>query len=458
MNFEKIYQKLPIPLQSVALNAEGFRVNRARYDAEYETIERECLERRGWTEERIVAFRDKRLIEFVRYAFRNIPYYVQFARKEGIDPEDFVKADDLRRLPILTKSVVRENPRLFMPGGLPPVGATWLHTSGTTGAGLRFPADPAAVKEQWAVWWRYRNGIGIDFNSKCGYFGGRSVVSQNQTKPPFWRYNIPAKQMMFSGYHLGPETAGAYLNKLARFNPQWIHGYPSLISLLASYALEMNFDSSGMKWVTTGAESLLPHQAEIIGRAFGTLPFEHYGMAEGVANISMCPERRLHVDEDYSSVEFEPHTDGGFRIIGTNFTNPFFPLIRYDTGDIAAEIPNEPCPCGLPGRTIRSIDGRIEDYIITRTGRRIGRLDHIFKDQTAIREARIKQSEPGVMTVSVVKADSFSDRDDSRLREEIIQRVGDDVAFVIEYVRDIEKTASGKLRLVVSQVKEGKIS
>jgi hypothetical protein len=34
-------------------------------------------------------------------------------------------------------------------------GVRIVHTSGTTGGGLRFPLTLRAVQEQWAIWWRY---------------------------------------------------------------------------------------------------------------------------------------------------------------------------------------------------------------------------------------------------------------------------------------------------------------
>ena len=53
----------------------------------------------------------------------------------------------------------------------------------------------------------------------------------------------------------------------------------------------------------------------LIERAFGVLPLEHYGMAEAVANVSMCPSRRLHVDEDFAATELRNEVlDGGIEV------------------------------------------------------------------------------------------------------------------------------------------------
>jgi hypothetical protein len=49
------------------------------------------------------------------------------------------------------------------------------------------------------------------------------------------------------------------------------------------------------------------------------------------------------------------------------------PLIRYVVGDRATAGDSSPCPCGRPLPTVAHIDGRIDDTLVTRDGRRIGR-------------------------------------------------------------------------------------
>src|SRR5690606_40913392 len=76
--------------------------------------------------------------------------------------------------------------------------------------------DALPICEQWAIWWRYRRWHGIEPGTWCAYFGGRSLVPFKASKPPFWRYNIPARQVMFSAYHMSPENLRAYVDELRR--------------------------------------------------------------------------------------------------------------------------------------------------------------------------------------------------------------------------------------------------
>jgi len=213
------------------------------------------------------------------------------------------------------------------------------------------------------------------------------------------------------------------------------------------------------KLVTAGSESLLPQQKLAIEKAFRTSCRQHYGMAEGAANVSECPEGNLHLDEDYAHIEFLPNDSGSNRIVGTNYTNYAFPLIRYDTGDIAElESPEKRCPCGIPGRLVKSIDGRKEDYILTPDGRRIGRLDHIFKDMVNIRECQVFQEHVGRVVFRVVRGKEYSEEDDKMLLREARKRLGDRTEMDIDYVEAIERTHRGKLRFVVSKVPGAQIN
>jgi len=391
----------------------------------------------------------------VGFCEETVPYYRRQFGKLGISSRDIRTLDDLQCLPVLTKQTVQDRHEEFLSEAIPPRRRVMAHTSGTTGAGLRFAATAEALAEQWAVWWRYRLRLGIPFDAWCGYFGGRSIVPLRRGKPPFWRYNLPGRQIFFSGYHMSPPNLDAYLAQLNKRQPPWLHGYPSLLALLASHILQTG-QGLGYQvgWITTGAENLLPQQTKLIERAFGVRPIQHYGMAEAVANISQCEDGRMRVDEDFAAVEFLPNSDGpGYKIIGTNFSNRATPLLRYDTGDLA-ELPADCAADQHGGRVAERIDGRREDYVLLKNGARLGRLDHIFKDCLNIRESQIRQDRPGHMILHVVRGPDYEQADERQLIAETAKRVGDEADFEIVYVDHIPRTKSGKLRFVVSSIQD----
>ncbi|MGQ9847591.1 MAG: hypothetical protein ACUVQP_08860 [Bacteroidales bacterium] len=108
---------------------------------------------------------------------------------------------------------------------------------------MRFASTRIALQEQWATWWRYFHWHGIKLGTWCGYFGGRLVVPISQKNPPFWRYNYPGKQIFFSAYHMNERNLKFYIEELRKKKPPWIHGYPSLISLISEYIVEKKLTS-----------------------------------------------------------------------------------------------------------------------------------------------------------------------------------------------------------------------
>lgn len=458
MNAESIYLRLPVALQNAVCSLYGWRVNRTRFGPGF-WRHLEAAERRlRMKPEEVIAYRDERLRRFVRHCLDTVPYYRRVLPECGVGPDTIQALDDMQRLPILTKAQVQADYESFVSDAVPPARRIMTHTSGTTGGGLRFAVTLDAAQEQWAIWWRYRRLHGLSFDTWCGFFGGRSVVPLSQKRPPFWRYNRPGRQILFSGYHMSPATLSHYIDELRRRRPPWLHGYPSLLALAATHLLEAR-ETLGypLRWITIGAESLLPQQAEVIERAFGVRPLEHYGMTEAVANAFQCSRGRLHVDEDFAATEFVPTGDGSTcRVVGTNFTNPAVPFLRYDVGD-EAQLDPRGCDCGLPGRILRSIDGRREDYVILRNGARLGRLDHVFKDLIRIREAQVYQNAPGVIVVRVVRNRDYGEEDERMLLKEFHKRVGDEAEVRVEYVDGLPRTPSGKLRFVVSDLRQGRL-
>ena len=461
IDLESLYLKMPVAIQNALVSIEGWRIQKRRYDGEFFSL---FKEKNTWEQGENKFYQlkhqKKRLKKFLTQAQKS-KFWTKRYFEFGID----LSADDiiseLSKLPVLTKPEVKEN---YSDIDLSSKGE-WdtinCHTSGTTGSGLIFPVAKSAECAQWATWWRYRFWHGIGFDTWCGYFGGRSLVSLGEKRPPFWRINRPGHQIMFSAYHLSEQTASHYIEAINRYKVPWLHGYPSTLAYLAGLKKDLALpDTPSVRVVTVGAESLLFHQKKMIESTFDVPVREHYGMAEGVANISECPEGCLHVDEDFSYVEFLkiPQTKNLYKIVGTNWTNPAFPLIRYDTGDIAT-IENKTCSCGRMGRVVSNIDGRKEDFVVLPSGAKVGRLDHIFKDMIKINAAQIFQPEEGMINLRIVPGKDYSiTKDEVALLSETRKRLGDEIKIIVEYMQELPHTQSGKLRFVVSDLIENKVA
>jgi phenylacetate-CoA ligase len=454
---EDVYARMPIALQNVACGIKGWLIACSRYSHVFRRHLAAAEERTWLNKLELQEHRDARVRMFVRHAAETVPYYRECFRELRLDPADIRGLADLTALPVLSKDEVKRNLPSLKSAVVPKWDRVTGHTSGTTGSGLRFVTTREAVAEQWAIWWRYRGWHGIMPGTWCGYFGGRAIVPAQATAPPFWRRNRAGRQILFSGYHMSSENLAAYLTELRRSRPPWLHGYPSLLALLSRHILDERFDLGyEPRWVTTGAENLLPGQAAAIQAAFGVRPRQHYGMAEAAANVSECELGGLHVDEDVCALELLRGPNGEARVIGCNLSNLAMPLLRYDVGDTVSGLST--CACGRGSRVVESLDGRAEDYVVLPDGTRTGRLDHIFKDMVRIREAQIWQTVPGKVTVRVVRAAGYDSRDEAKLLSAARRRLGPQTVIELEYVGFLRRSATGKLRFVVSELREGQLA
>jgi phenylacetate-CoA ligase len=210
--------------------------------------------------------------------------------------------------------------------------------------------------------------------------------------------------------------------------------------------------------VFTSSESLLPLQRDAIEAAFGAPVRDRYGVSEFAVSMTECANQGLHVDMEFCVVEVEVEEEADDYVRGpllvTGLGNDATPFLRYRVGDIGTRSKHS-CPCGRPGDVFLDLDGRIEDYVVTPDGRRIGRLDHIFKEQLDIAEAQILQDKRGRLRVLVVRRDSYTQASERELLTQFRTRVGEEIEIEIAYCDSIDREPNGKFRAVKSAIGAG---
>ena len=444
MNKMYVYNKLPVSLQNVACSLEGRRIEKQRFGRVFDEKLQEYKKTEYLRGEGLRNLQNRKLCSVIDHCYETVPYYRNLFNSLGITNTDIRTVDDLQKLPILTRETVKEHSTDLVSTAIP-LGSRYIHnTGGTTGSGLKFWTTHEEENEQWAVWWRYRNDLGITRGDWCGLLNGKVIVPVKVNKPPFWRVNKPGKQVFFSAAHLNKETIDLYVKEIKDRNIKWFHGYPTLIAQFASLVIEKGIDLT-FDMVTLGSENLTENQKQTITKAFNISPFQHYGLTEGVANFSQKPDGTIRIDEDFSYVEFIP-TEFGTSIIGTTFTNFAMPLLRYDTGDFGAL--EEKQDGGF--RIVKSLDGRSSDSIIRKDGSRVSSaaISLIFNSFPEIAQAQIVQKQDTLL-VRLVLIEDMSQVRKTELVNKFKERTHEDFSIEILEVDSLEKTKNGKARLVI---------
>lgn len=453
----KFYELSPVFLQNIFCTIKGWIEKKKRLGGNF-NITYESLKDSEWSDkEKISEYQYIKTKELLIYCYDNIPYYKELFDSIEFNIMEFNSIKDLEKIPILTKELVHKNyKKLHNPNFKGKI--VHAHTSGSTGKSLQFNISEDAIQYRWALWFRHRARFGVLPSDSYATFTGLPVIPLDQKKTPYWRENWAMKQTIFTMHHINLNTISSIVNRLNKGVFTYYSGYPSILFSLATLIEISNLKiTNSPNVIFTGAEALLDYQRQKISKVFGCLVTDQYGFSEGCGNASRCEKDIYHEDFEYGILECHNPTiniDGSITgsILATGFTNLAMPFIRYEVGDTATWKEVD-CECGRKSKTIKEINGRNEDYIITPEGNKILRFDYIFKDTTSIIESQIVQREKGSIIIRIVKRNDYIiEKMEALLRKEVNSKVSKLLTVSFEYVSEIERESTGKYRAVKSYI------
>ncbi|EGR4049098.1 exopolysaccharide biosynthesis protein VpsH [Vibrio cholerae] len=439
-----LYVKAPIWLQNVMLSVRALSRKMVRENGEMRAVLQE-IQANEFSHSHLADYQHKQLQKTLANAHNHVPFY-QDLEVPNLKLESF---------PYLEKSVLRRDHKQFISQNKPSVVVKGA-TSGTTGTPLTILQDMHSVIREQAFVERQLAWAGYRKGDKRAWIRGDMVVPLSQKQGPFWRYSWFEQMIVLSSFHLTPQTMPSYLQAMVDFGVEVIQAYPSSIATLARYLeAKQSYYPAKLKSIITSSESLSAEDRQVIETRFGCKVFDWYGLFERVAAIGQCEHGRYHLLSDYSHVELLAAGDGRYELVGTNFNNQYFPLIRYKTGDHVYLSENDACPCGRVFPVIERIEGRIGDYLIGEDGQKVHILNHIPKGIAGIMACQFVQSERGQIVVKVVAdAEQFNQEQQKQLISNTQARLGSSLNVTIDIVSALERTANGKIRQAICTIKD----
>ncbi|MDO4585839.1 MAG: hypothetical protein Q4C95_00925 [Planctomycetia bacterium] len=442
----KKIETLPIPIGRI-LSAVPFGL-RPGLGRRYSLLQSNAiryLESPDFPKERYILENVKKI---VRFAESQIPFYAQLYKKNGFCSDNLKTLDDMKRIPIVNKQILREAAPADVEHAEP--GRFAANTGGTSGSPFCFYLSSRTNANEWAhmhlIWKKF------GYTQRKIYLSivGRSIKGIDKK---FVCYDALRNRFLFNIYIDYEKSTQVLLKYAKRYPIEFLHGYPGSIYDYARFCEtlpenELAVLRKNLKGVFLSSEYPVPIYRDKIEEVFQVPTVSWYGHSERIILAWERNEKFVYWPfQTYGFTEAIKQNDEKFHLIGTSYDNTAFPLIRYDTEDFV-----EPIQYDSNGvlQTFAINEARSVDFVQDKKGQNIsltalffGRHHSIYQMASHI---QIEQTEPGKAVMYIVMDNPSSDFQPSAY----FSLDGIDIDFSYQIVDKPFRTKIGKIPLKIN--------
>ncbi len=411
------------------------------------------------TADEIETRQKQKVAALLKHAVTHVPAYASY---KELFLQETEATTLLEQLPCLTKQHFNQHFADYLPTGIDETTLILNRTGGSTGEPTRFYMDRLTVEYYEAARWTGLSWYGIRIGDPSIMIWG-SPIELNQYKSRLYhlKERYLKNRMMIPAYDLNPAQLELYLKSIRAFRPVYLYGYASSLTLFAELLLarKLSLDPP-LKAVISTAECLHPNQKELIEQAFQTTVVNEYGARDAGIISYQCRHGRMHIFTLNCYVEildFEtkkrlsPGKPG--LVVVTDLNNYSMPRLRYQLGDVAS-LSYEACPCGNAAPVLESIEGREDDMFVTESKRYVHGhfFNHIARNLESFLRFQLIQHTPDSLSMLLVKhPEKYKPAEEALFVQEIRNVIGDKAKINVNYVDEIQPSASGKYRYAIRE-------
>jgi phenylacetate-CoA ligase len=416
-----------------------------------------------WPLARVHALQSRRVQRLVSFAWREVPFYRDAMLAARLRPEDFRTAEDLARLPLITKNELLSNPERFCPAGRN-LSRLRLQSSGTSGRARELDYEASAVFLSLVHGYRQRLVLSAILGKASGYreaviarLGGVTQHVRQFYETHSW---VPTRWDLRRLEVSPGETYPRILGRLDEFRPDVVWGYGAHLGAFYRWVSRQKGDSHLPKALIYGADRMADADRTLIEEQLGIPVFSFYQASEALRIAYQCEVRQgLHVSIDQIAVRV---VDGSGRDLGpggtgeiviSNLVNRATVLLNYRLGDLVT-LGRAACTCGRSLPTLERIEGRADDLVLLPDGSSIHALSILdgLQRVSGVVQVQLVQEELRRFLLRVVCAEGADEAGmRTGLSASLVATLGKDAIFRIELVPAIQPDAGGKVRGVISR-------
>jgi len=399
-----------------------------------------------------------RLQRLLNHAYEQCDFYRQRFNEAGINPEKIESLEELNSLPLLTKEDIRSSVQRMLAKNISSEKLIKKKTSGSTGVSVELYVDDDSGQWKRAVTVAYDRWSGWDIGERVGAIWGNPECFQNWRL--FLRNSVLVRHAYLDTLKMDEGTMLKYYRTLVNKRPKILFGHAHSLYLFARFLEERGLAEIRPSGIISTCMVLHAFERETLERVFGCRVTNRYGCEEVSLIACECPAGNMHLNCDSLIVEFVrngenvPAGEAG-SVVVTDLTNFGMPFIRYKVGDVGVLSNKSSCSCGCSYPIMKSLEGRVADYVLTPDGNYISGIsltENFALHLPGVKQMQIVQERINQLEFKIVKGESFNsetERDLARLSRE---RFGHQMKFVISYVDTIQSEKSGKYRFCISKL------
>lgn len=412
-----------------------------------------------YSKDELQEYENRRLQEIISHAYVNVPYYRKLFNERGLSPSDITCADDLQKLPYLTKEIIRQNFDDLQVKDVQPYKPKLIQTSGTSGSPLRFYHDKTANVLEFCYYWRYWSWAGYKLGDRFADFSIHHFLKHGSEK--LFHHKGLTKQLFLNPMLLSMDNITDFRKVLKRYPANFIKTTPTVLHTFALLLEKAGISDIRFKAAFTTGEKVQEYQRKQVRRVLGCEIHDSYAHMERTMAVCQCTEGSYHINSDYGVLQTEVRhdlsdtADTVAEVVGTSLHNFIMPLIRYKTNDLVTlDDTEKSCACGRHFPRIKEIHGRSQDIIITPDKRFISNVFVLFNLIEGIDWYRLVQDSLTALKVSLVCKDADSKAHiGAEVRKRLSAMVGEEMTIYITYLTIEEVPAMKKSRHVESKLR-----
>lgn len=370
----------------------------------------------------------------------------------GITPLDIRTPEDLKVLPVLTKTELRRHNAELLARNIPPESRVQQQAVGANGMPVQFWMDKERLDSRRAALDRHNAWAGLHPGTWYAQLSGLRPDANSAPQQNGWRERLIDHRLTLNTSLIGERDLEQYIALLRRFRPRVLVAYAQSAVFFARYCEQSGIRDIHFRSIIVTAEMLLPGQRAFLEEVFHARVFNRYSSREFSVIASDCPEMKgMHVNADALIVEVEPSAKAGQggRLLITDLLNRAMPLIRYEIGDTASPLKTAVCSCGRAFPRIANIRGRVTDFLVTTDGHRVSGvpLATIASDMPQVRQIQFVQSDRGHIQLRIIPGLHYGADTVAELRRRLNPVFCGNTEVSIVTVKQIQTERLGKFRL-----------